>query len=139
MDFLKGDEIIKFTAEVIVSNVHQEIPEGSFVGHIGGDDFVAIIPTTQCDKICQDIISTFDTNVLKFFTPEDIERGYIEVANRKRNNRTISTNISINRCSSSRCQQILQHARNRRSRCTSKTRSKISNGQQLLSRQTKKL
>ena len=81
--FLKGDEIIKFTAEVIVSNVHQEIPEGSFVGHIGGDDFVAIIPTTQCDKICQDIISTFDTNVLKFFTPEDIERGYIEVANRK--------------------------------------------------------
>ena len=68
--FLKGDEIIKFTAEVIVSNVHQEIPEGSFVGHIGGDDFVAIIPTTQCDKICQDIISTFDTNVLKFFTPE---------------------------------------------------------------------
>lgn len=81
--FLKGDEIIKFTAEVIVSNVHQEIPEGSFVGHIGGDDFIAIIPTTQCDKICQDIISTFDTNVLKFFTPEDIERGYIEVANRK--------------------------------------------------------
>lgn len=81
--FLKGDEIIKFTAEVIVSCVHQDIPEGSFVGHIGGDDFVAIVPTTQCDKICQDIISIFDTNVLKFFTPEDIERGYIEVANRK--------------------------------------------------------
>ena len=64
--FLKGDEIIKFTAEVIVSCVHQDVPEGSFVGHIGGDDFVAIVPTTQCDKICQDIISMFDTNVLKF-------------------------------------------------------------------------
>lgn len=81
--FLKGDEIIKFTAEVIVSCVHKNIPEGSFVGHIGGDDFVAIVPTLQCDKVCQDIISIFDTNVLKFFTPEDIERGYIEVANRK--------------------------------------------------------
>jgi len=42
--FLKGDEIIKFTAEVIVSCVHKNIPEGSFVGHIGGDDFVAIVP-----------------------------------------------------------------------------------------------
>lgn len=75
--FLKGDEIIKFTAEVIVSCVHKNIPEGSFVGHIGGDDFVAIVPTLQCDKVCQDIISIFDTNVLKFFTPEEIGRAHV--------------------------------------------------------------
>ncbi len=81
--FLKGDEIIKFTADTILKCVHKAIPEGSFVGHIGGDDFVAVVPTIHCDKLCQEIISDFDAKVLEFFTPEDIERGYLEVANRK--------------------------------------------------------
>ena len=81
--FLKGDEIIKFTADTILQCVHKAIPEGSFVGHIGGDDFVAVVPTIHCDKLCQEIISNFDSKVLEFFTPEDIEKGYLEVANRK--------------------------------------------------------
>ena len=81
--FLKGDEIIKFTANTILNLVHEEIPDGSFVGHIGGDDFVAIVPTLECEKLCQNIIACFDENVKDFFTPEDFERGYIEVANRK--------------------------------------------------------
>ncbi len=81
--FLKGDEIIKFTAEIILNCVHEYMPEESFVGHIGGDDFVAIVPTLSCDKLCQNIIANFDSRVQKFFTPADIEKGYIEVANRK--------------------------------------------------------
>ena len=81
--FLKGDEIIKFTANTILNSVHEEIPDGSFIGHIGGDDFVAIVPTLDCEKLCQNVISNFDEKVQKFFTPEDLEKGYIEVANRK--------------------------------------------------------
>lgn len=81
--FLKGDEIIKFTADTIVRCIHSHIPEGSFVGHIGGDDFVAIIPTLQCEEVCESIIASFDAEVTKFFTEEDSENGYIEVANRK--------------------------------------------------------
>ncbi len=81
--FLKGDEIIKFTADTIVRCIHSHIPEGSFVGHIGGDDFVAIIPSIHCEEICQSIIASFDAEVTKFFTEEDSENGYIEVANRK--------------------------------------------------------
>ena len=34
-------------------------------------------------KLCQNILSYFDNNVSKYFTDEDMERGYIEVANRK--------------------------------------------------------
>lgn len=81
--FLKGDEIIKFTADTIVNCVHEMVQEGVFVGHIGGDDFVAIVPTLNCEKLCQSIIAHFDGNVDSFFTPEDVEKGYIEVANRK--------------------------------------------------------
>lgn len=81
--FLKGDEIIKFTADTIMKCVHSYIPTNSFIGHIGGDDFVAIVPTLNCDEICENIIANFDAQVTKFFTEDDVEKGYIEVANRK--------------------------------------------------------
>jgi len=81
--FLKGDEIIKFTAKTISNNIHSIENNESFVGHIGGDDFVALVSKTDYDKVCQDIILEFDTNSIKFFTGNDVERGYLEVANRK--------------------------------------------------------
>ena len=81
--FLKGDQIIEFTAETIVNLVHSDELENTFVGHIGGDDFVAIVPGTHCEKLCQNILAYFDANVGKFFTKEDLENGYIEVENRK--------------------------------------------------------
>ena len=81
--FLKGDQIIKFTAKTILKNVHTDEYEDSFVGHIGGDYFVAIVSETDYERICQNIITDFDSNVSKFFTEDDVNRGYFEVANRK--------------------------------------------------------
>lgn len=81
--FLRGDEIIKFTARTILNNIHQANCEEAFVGHIGGDDFVAIIQSKEYETICQNIINEFDTGILKYFTETDKERGYVECANRK--------------------------------------------------------
>ena len=81
--FLKGDQIIEFTAQTILKCVHEYFPEDSFIGHIGGDDFIAVVPTENVDNICQAVIANFDKNVTRFFTKDDLEKGYIEVANRK--------------------------------------------------------
>lgn len=81
--FSNGDEIIKFTARTIVENVHKMGTEDSFIGHIGGDDFVAITGPTDYEKICKNIISDFDTYVLGYYSDEDVQKGYIEVANRR--------------------------------------------------------
>lgn len=81
--FLKGDEVIKFTAKTILKVMHHYKLEDSFVGHIGGDDFVGIISDVDYDKLCQDIIIKFDENIKSYFNEDDIERGYLEVANRK--------------------------------------------------------
>lgn len=81
--FANGDEIIKFTARTIVENVHQMGTEDSFIGHIGGDDFVAITGRTDYEKICKNIISDFDTYVLGYYNEDDVQKGYIEVANRR--------------------------------------------------------
>lgn len=81
--FSNGDEIIKFTARVISKYVHNIENSDNFVGHIGGDDFVAIVNKTDYDKICQEIIIEFDTGVEKYYNQKDIARGYVEIENRK--------------------------------------------------------
>ena len=80
--FLKGDRIIQFTANIIIEEIHLNGDNG-FVGHVGGDDFVAIVPYTNVDNLCQRIILKFEKNVKKFFTKEDVKKGYIEIANRR--------------------------------------------------------
>ena len=82
--FSNGDEIIKFTANIISKYVLQgENEENNFVGHIGGDDFIAIVSDENFEEICQNIVAEFDNQVGKFFNKTDVERGYIEVENRK--------------------------------------------------------
>ena len=83
--FLNGDEIIKFTARIAVDNIDKLSTSGNtFVGHIGGDDFVAIVSATDdYEKICQNIIAEFDKGIEKYFNEEDLEKGYLEVPNRK--------------------------------------------------------
>ena len=73
--FLNGDEIIKFTAKTIVRNIDMFTDGEGFVGHIGGDDFVAIVSIDRdYERICQNIIAEFE---------KDVEKGYLEVPNRK--------------------------------------------------------
>lgn len=79
--FLKGDQIIVYTANIIVNAVHNN--GNGFVGHIGGDDFIAIVPYKDVEKLCQAIIYNFDNGVSRFYNDKDKEDGYIEVANRK--------------------------------------------------------
>ena len=50
--FIKGDEVIKFTSKTILKNVHEIDFEKGFVGHIGGDDFIAIISNDRFEELC---------------------------------------------------------------------------------------
>ena len=82
--FVRGDEIIKLTAKVITNNVYSVEDANVFVGHIGGDDFVAILDeNVDYEKVCQNILTEFDAEVTSYFTEEDIRKGYLEIQNRK--------------------------------------------------------
>jgi len=82
--FLAGDEVIKLTSRVITKNVQACENTDVFVGHIGGDDFVVIAPdNTDYESICQNIIAEFDAQILEHFNDDDVDRGYLEVQNRK--------------------------------------------------------
>lgn len=81
--FLKGDEVIKYTANVITKCIHNDFNQIGFVGHIGGDDFIAVVPYKDTEALCQQIIARFDKGIKSFYNEADIENGYIEIANRK--------------------------------------------------------
>lgn len=82
--FVRGDEIIKLTAQIITENVYDIQDSDVFVGHIGGDDFVAILDeTVNYEDVCQNIITEFDLKVKDYFNEEDLKKGYFEIQNRK--------------------------------------------------------
>jgi len=79
--FLQGDRAIIYTAEVL-SEIAELIP-ASFVGHIGGDDFVLVVPCDQAEIACQKAIERFDDGSSALYEPADAARGYIEVEDRR--------------------------------------------------------
>jgi len=57
--------------------------DGAFVGHIGGDDFVAMIPPAVAESFCKEVIERFDDGILDLYDTADALRGYIEVIDRR--------------------------------------------------------
>lgn len=81
--FSMGDEVIKHTAKVILSAVHDYGNENDFVGHIGGDDFICISTPDKIDAICLGCLKNFDKTIISFYTPEDQQRRKIVVEDRR--------------------------------------------------------
>jgi diguanylate cyclase (GGDEF)-like protein len=81
--FLRGDNAIQLTARILQDVVTDMAGEDAFIGHVGGDDFVAICPPEKAEELCQALVARFDREVATLYDPEDTERGYVEVTNRK--------------------------------------------------------
>ncbi len=76
--FKLGDEVIQYTATIIKDTVlKRSISMGSFIGHIGGDDFIAILPHHEFKPICQTLINSFEQFTHRFYTAEELEQGFI--------------------------------------------------------------
>ncbi|MTI70643.1 MAG: GGDEF domain-containing protein [Firmicutes bacterium] len=82
--FENGDKIIKLTAKIIKENVKSICPFNSFVGHVGGDDFVCLIdsPYEDCKKLSENIINEFDEKILDFFNERDKNNKYLKSKDR---------------------------------------------------------
>ena len=76
--YARGNEVIQATARIVTEAVNAQGSEGSFVGHIGGDDFVVVTSPEKYEKICFAVIDSFGKMVLDFYDPEDRERGCIQ-------------------------------------------------------------
>ncbi|WP_319466490.1 diguanylate cyclase domain-containing protein [uncultured Pseudodesulfovibrio sp.] len=83
--FSRGDEILMMSARLIVNTIRSYQGVLSFVGHVGGDDFVFILPPDKVEDACQRIIKAFDDIVPHFYDPDDRARGNITSVDREGN------------------------------------------------------
>ncbi|MFZ5774242.1 MAG: GGDEF domain-containing response regulator [Thermodesulfobacteriota bacterium] len=73
--FTRGDEVILMVARVIVNVVDELARKGSFVGHIGGDDFVFIVRQDFAKPVCEKVLANFDLVRNMFLSSEDVAAG----------------------------------------------------------------
>jgi diguanylate cyclase (GGDEF)-like protein len=92
--FEKGDEVIRATARIIVEKCNEVSGKNSFVGHIGGDDFVFVCDDAVADTISQKIVDEFDKIAPAFYNDTDRTAGYI-VGKDRQGNETKASLMSI--------------------------------------------
>ncbi len=81
--FGRGDEVIKMLGRLILNSVLEAQPVGSFVGHIGGDDFIFITETAVADQTAHSITEFFDNIIPTFYDQADNEAGCIASVDRE--------------------------------------------------------
>jgi diguanylate cyclase (GGDEF)-like protein len=75
--FSRGDEVLLMAARLLVNTVSEQQCQPSFAGHIGGDDFVFILPRDVMERACARLAHDFDAIVPSFYDPEDRTRRSI--------------------------------------------------------------
>jgi GGDEF domain-containing protein len=71
-----GDRVIRILAKILHDVVKGTCGEEGFVGHIGGDDFLFIIPLEDVRTCCPLIIECFDLLVPFQYSEQDRRAGY---------------------------------------------------------------
>lgn len=88
--FEKGDVVIKTLACIIEESIKTDGFDFSFVGHIGGDDFIVIIPPQISIPACEKIIASFEATLPASHDSEDYNRRCYVSKNRKNEEETFN-------------------------------------------------
>ncbi len=73
----RGDFLIREISNIVREVVGDPAAPDTFVGHLGGDDFILLtLPESACE-VAEKIIEAFDRSIDKFYEPLDRERGYM--------------------------------------------------------------
>ena len=71
-----GDRVIYILSRILHDVVKGMVSGDGFVGHIGGDDFIVIIPFGAIQAVCAEILDVFDTLIPYQYNEQDRRAGY---------------------------------------------------------------
>jgi diguanylate cyclase (GGDEF)-like protein len=74
--YYEGDRVIRILAQILHDVVKGVCHEDGFVGHIGGDDFIFIIPMEAINETCEEIVNIFDLLIPYQYSEQDRRAGY---------------------------------------------------------------
>lgn len=78
--FKKGDALLQSTAELLKRYYTNK---GSFLGHIGGDDFIAVVDYHDILSDCESLIKDFEKMVKEFYSSPHLSQQYVIGENRQ--------------------------------------------------------
>ena len=78
--FVRGDDILRMTGQIMT-----QVADGEqdFIGHIGGDDFIALFRCEDWKQRCEMALAKFGEGVVDFFSGDDLARGGYMAENRR--------------------------------------------------------
>ena len=104
--FQKGDDVILQTARLLVTTSHAVARDGEcFIGHIGGDDFIVVLPVELEEIFARQFIDDFDRIIPTYYSRADRDAGFIRVENR----RSKMENFPLMSCSVAGCTNIYRN------------------------------
>lgn len=80
--FENGDKVLSMMAQILKQQLGGPDDAERFIGHIGGDDFIAVVKNVDVSLLSQLIIESFDIRIRDFYTEADQRAGYIVAKNR---------------------------------------------------------
>ncbi|HKY50129.1 MAG TPA: response regulator [Candidatus Limnocylindria bacterium] len=86
--FARGDRLIAHLAELLGQAV-DEVGDEAFIGHVGGDDFVVLAPSSLAEELAKEIIRRFDASIPELYDEEDRARGWVESPDRRGRTRRV--------------------------------------------------
>ena len=83
--FVRGDDALRTTGRLVRDAAKDVGGPATFVGHIGGDDFVVVTSPELAAPIAEEVIRRFDVLAPSLYDSEDAARGYVEAEDRQGN------------------------------------------------------
>jgi diguanylate cyclase (GGDEF)-like protein len=96
--WLRGDDVITLLASAMKAAAGEVGLPAPFIGHVGGDDFVAICAPEQVDAFTSRCIKLFDDGVAELHDPADAAAGFMTIVDRQGNERRyplVSVSIGV--------------------------------------------
>lgn len=81
--FMRGDNVIKFTANTLLEAARSVDDSTAFIGHVGGDDFIMVMDPDSAEAFCGDVVERFEDGILDFYDAHDAMKGHVEVIDRR--------------------------------------------------------
>jgi diguanylate cyclase (GGDEF)-like protein len=74
--YYDGDRVIFLVSRILHDVVKGMLSGRGFIGHIGGDDFIFVVPIEAITEVCSEILDVFDTLIPFQYNEQDRRAGY---------------------------------------------------------------
>ena len=107
--FDRGDDVLRQTAKILMSTSEEVGPSGEcFIGHIGGDDFIVVLPPEKEEAFARKFIAEFDRIIPTYYNDADQKRGHIRTKSRQGK----QASFPLMSCSVAACNNLYREYKN---------------------------